>query len=98
MTRKVYKGIPREKIPWYPTINYDKCVCCVKCVDYCKLGVFGTIKKYGKKEPLVSNPNNCVVLCKGCQDICPSDAISHQSRKDTIDLIRKLLTKNRKKN
>jgi formate hydrogenlyase subunit 6/NADH:ubiquinone oxidoreductase subunit I len=42
-----------------------------------------------KNQPNVVNPNNCVILCKGCQDICPSGAIDHPSRKETINLIRK---------
>jgi NAD-dependent dihydropyrimidine dehydrogenase PreA subunit len=88
MTKQPYKGIPREKIPWYPTIDYNKCVSCGKCIDYCKLGVYSLDKK--KKRPIASSPFNCVVLCKGCQDICSSEAISHPSRKKTVELIRKL--------
>jgi NAD-dependent dihydropyrimidine dehydrogenase PreA subunit len=89
MTKQPYKGIQREKIPWYPTIDYAKCVSCGKCVDYCKLGAYSLEENQGKKHPIVSNPYNCVVLCKGCQDICPSGAISHPSRKKTVELIRK---------
>lgn len=90
MKQQTYKGIPRKKIPWFPTINYNKCIKCGKCVNYCKLGVY-TLKK--KKQPTTSNPFNCVVLCKGCQDICPSNAISFPSRKTTVELIRKLRKK-----
>ena len=90
MTKELYKGIPREKIPWYPTIDYTKCVSCGKCVDYCTLGAFIFEANGEKKRPVVKNPYNCVVLCEGCQDICPSDAISHPLRKETVDLIRKL--------
>ena len=88
-----YKGVHRDLIPWFPTIDYEKCVSCGKCVDYCKLGVFSFEETNGEKRPLVVNPNNCVVLCEGCQDICNAKAISHPSRKETIDLIRKLLRK-----
>ena len=90
MTKEVYKGIPREKIPWYPTIDYVKCVSCGKCVDYCKLGAYSFEENGEKKRPVVKNPYNCVILCEGCQDICSSEAISHPSRKETVDLIRKL--------
>jgi len=86
-----YKGIPRALIPWYPTIDYKKCVSCGKCIEYCKLAVYSHEDTDGEKRPVVVKPNNCVVLCKGCQDICPSKAITHQSRKETVDLIRKLL-------
>ena len=87
MTGKIFKGIPREQIPWYPTINYDKCIRCEKCVEFCKLGAYCLIEKDGEKKPFVSNPYNCVVLCKGCQDICPSGAISHQSKNTQVKLL-----------
>jgi NAD-dependent dihydropyrimidine dehydrogenase PreA subunit len=90
MTKNTYKGILRKKIPWYPTIDYSKCVSCGKCVDYCKLGVFSIDENQEKKRPITTSPFNCVVLCKGCQDICSSEAISHPSRKKTVELIRKL--------
>ena len=66
MSEEVWHGIPRSKIPWYPTIDYEKCVSCGKCVDYCKLGTYEFEQKDGKNRPVVKNPNNCVVLCTGC--------------------------------
>jgi NAD-dependent dihydropyrimidine dehydrogenase PreA subunit len=87
MPERTYKGIPRDKIPWGPTVNYEKCVSCGKCVVYCKLGVFELGEVEGKKKPIVVNPNNCVIFCKGCQDVCPVGAISHPSRKETQELI-----------
>ena len=90
MSEETWHGIPRKKIPWYPKINYEKCKGCGKCVDYCKLGVFGVEKKDGKKKYVVRNPNNCVVFCMGCDDICPSGAIEHQSRKETRKIIQNL--------
>lgn len=90
MSKDTYKGIQRSKIPWFPTINISKCISCGKCVTYCKLGVYCSKDMNGKHQPIVLNPNNCVVLCKGCQDICPSGAISHPSIKETINLIKKL--------
>lgn len=50
MSEKTYEGLPRSKIPWYPTIDYEKCISCGKCVDYCKLGVFEFEEHQGKKE------------------------------------------------
>ena len=91
MPEETYKGITRTLIPWYPTIDYKKCVSCGKCVEYCKLGAYSYEQVDGEKRPVVTKPYNCVVLCKGCQDICPSKAITHPSRKATVDLIRKLL-------
>jgi len=87
--KETYKGIPRKEIQWFPIVDYEKCVSCGKCVDYCKLGVYrlDVIKK--KSRHIAVNPYNCVVLCKGCQYICPSGAISHTSRNETIALIRR---------
>lgn len=97
MCEATYKGIPRALIPWFPTIDYEKCVGCGKCVEYCTLGVYFYEENGGEKRPVVVNPNNCVVLCKGCQDICPSNAIAHPSRKETVNLIRKLLRDERQR-
>ena len=90
MYEETFRGIPRDMIPWYPTVDYSKCARCGKCVDYCKLGVYRHEDTDDEKRPRVIKPNNCVVLCEGCQEICPSGAITHPSRKDTVDLIRKI--------
>ena len=97
MFEGTYKGIPRTSIPWFPTINYEKCVGCGKCVEYCTLGVYLYEETGREKLPVVVNPKNCVVLCNGCQDICPSRAIAHPSRKETLNLIRKLLRDERQR-
>jgi NAD-dependent dihydropyrimidine dehydrogenase PreA subunit len=90
MSEETFHGIPRNKIPWYPTINYEKCVSCGKCVDFCKHGVYAFEEKQGKKMSVVTNPYSCVVLCIGCEPICAGNAITHPSRKETVELIRKL--------
>ena len=90
MSEETWHGIPRSKITWYPTIDYEKCVGCGKCVDYCKLGAFEFEEKDGNKMPVVKNPSNCVVLCTGCDGICPAGAIKHQSKKEAREKIRNL--------
>jgi len=90
MSEEIWHRIPRSKIPWYPTIDYDKCVNCGKCVEYCTLGTFKFEEKEGEKRPYVKNPNNCVVLCTGCDEICSAGAIKHQSKKETREIIRNL--------
>lgn len=90
MTEETYKGIPRNKIPWYPTIDYKKCISCGNCVEYCTLGVFEWEEKDGKKRPVVKNPYNCVVFCTGCQPECPVGAITHPSEEETIKRIENL--------
>jgi NAD-dependent dihydropyrimidine dehydrogenase PreA subunit len=96
MTEEAYKGIPRSKIPWYPILDYEKCISCGKCVEYCTLGVYEFEEKDGKKRPVVKNPNNCVVFCTGCDEQCPVGAITHPSKEETRKIIKRLQkTKNR---
>jgi len=90
MNTETYKGIPRCKIPWYPIIDYEKCVGCGKCVDYCKLGAYEFEKAKGNERVVVKNPYNCVVLCTGCEPQCNSGAISHPSKEETMIIIAKL--------
>jgi NAD-dependent dihydropyrimidine dehydrogenase PreA subunit len=90
MPEETWHGIPRCKRGGDPTINYEKCISCGKCVEYCTLGAFEFEEKDGKKRPVVKNPNNCVVLCTGCDEICPVGAIKHQSKKKTQETIKNL--------
>jgi len=90
MSEETYEGVPRKKIPWYPTIDYEKCISCGKCVEYCTLGVFESEEKEGKKRSVVKNPNNCVVFCTGCEEQCPVGAITHPSKQKTQKIIKKL--------
>lgn len=68
-----WNGIDRAKIQWFPTIDYKKCAGCMACVNFCTHDVYA--EKDGK--PKVANPNNCVVGCTGCDNVCPQKAISH---------------------
>lgn len=58
---------------WYPVIDYEKCIGCLSCVMFCPHDVL-TIHD---GNPFVSNPDNCVEFCRGCQKgACESSAIS----------------------
>jgi len=69
-----YQGIPRENIPWYPTVYEEKCDGCKKCYDMCPVKVYFWDEKINK--PKVINPFACVVACTGCAEICKLKAIS----------------------
>lgn len=90
MSKKEYEGIPRNKISWAPKIDREKCVSCGKCVDFCHMHTFGFEEKDGKKKTVVKDQNACVVFCRGCEDICPTGAITHPSEKETRKAIEKL--------
>ena len=90
MIEETYEGIPRKKIPWYPVIDYEKCITCGKCVEFCHNRAFDFEEKDGKKRTVVKNPYNCVVFCRGCEEICPVGAISHPSEEETQKIIQEL--------
>jgi len=89
MPEESYEGIPRTKIPWDPKIDYEKCTTCGKCVDFCHTGAYRLEAQDGKKKTVV-NPNKCIVFCRGCEDICPTSAITHPSTEETQKIIKKL--------
>ena len=93
MSEETYEGIPRNQIPWAPKINYQKCVSCGKCVDFCHMNAFGFKEEKSKKKTVVKNLNACVVFCRGCEDICPVGAIAHPSEEKTQKIIDKLKAK-----
>ncbi|OGC83515.1 MAG: hypothetical protein A2W07_07465 [candidate division Zixibacteria bacterium RBG_16_43_9] len=69
-----YQGIPRENIPWYPTVYEERCDGCKKCFEMCPQRVYLWDEKINK--PKVINPFACVVGCSGCGEICILKAIS----------------------
>ena len=71
---ETWNGIPREDIPWFPTIDPDKCQSCGVCVVFCSHGTYEMDAVSGK--PVVRNPFHCVVGCSGCQPECLVGAIS----------------------
>lgn len=76
-----WHGIPREKIDWHPAVDEDKCIGCGLCVTTCGRGVY----RYdfdGKKTKVV-NPNNCLVGCQTCANLCPTEAIRFAEENNT---------------
>jgi len=64
-------GYPREKIAWFPAINDSKCVKCGMCMN-CGRSVY----EWTEEGPKVMRPNECVVGCTTCANLCLGDAIS----------------------
>jgi len=69
-----WKGIPREQIPWYPSVDLAKCAGCKKCCDFCSHGVYGWDEE--AKKTKVVEPLQCVVGCSNCTYQCEEGAIS----------------------
>ena len=74
--KQKWNGIDREKIKWFPIIDYEKCTGCLACLEKCTHNVY--VEENGK--PKVVNPENCVVGCVGCDDVCSQKAISPPSK------------------
>jgi len=81
-------NVPREKIPWYPTIDESKCIGCGACVRFCQHGVFSL--DGDRRKARVVNPYSCVVGCAACDKICPQGAISHPDIREVMAIVRKL--------
>jgi len=64
-------GYPRDKIPWYPSVDQSKCIGCGVCLN-CGRNVF----EWHEHRPRVARPYDCVVGCTTCAHLCPVWAIS----------------------
>ena len=89
MAGRDYIGIPRDKIPWSPSIDAEKCVGCGECLEVCANGVYLLDEAAGKMN--VANPNNCVVLCDKCAVFCRQEAITFPDKQETKKLVGRLL-------
>lgn len=82
------KPVPREKIPWYPSIDEEKCDGCRVCFQFCQHGVYTWDEKSNIIK--VTQPFQCVVGCNGCQSLCVQGAISFPDLDAVHEIIRKL--------
>ena len=68
----LWHGIPRETIPWIPTVNHDKCIGCELCFVTCGRGVYEVHDHKAWPE----RPYDRMVGCTTCANICPVQAIT----------------------
>jgi NAD-dependent dihydropyrimidine dehydrogenase PreA subunit len=80
--KKTWHGIPREEVPWRPSVDADACIGCQLCYVTCGRGV------YEMKDGVAVEvaPMECAVGCSTCGNICPTNAI----RFPTLDAVWKL--------
>lgn len=69
-----YPGIAREKLPWYPRIDYRHCLQDLDCMNFCPHGVFEWDPE--SRRPIVAHPFNCVPGCTSCAEECRVKAIT----------------------
>ena len=85
---KEYLGIPRNLIPWFPSVDEAKCNGCSICVKACKHEVFAYSSS--NKQAFVANPYFCEVFCQSCQFQCNEEAISFPDKSRVKEVIKKL--------
>lgn len=79
----MWHNIPRERIPWFPTVDEEKCTGCRTCFEFCPHSVYEM-----KGDAVhVSHPHQCVVGCSNCQALCPQGAISFPDIREVRTLI-----------
>ncbi len=69
-----WRGIPREEVPWFPTVDENKCKGCKECFNFCRQKVYAWDDK--KNKTRVAEPFRCVVGCSTCAGLCKEGAIS----------------------
>jgi NAD-dependent dihydropyrimidine dehydrogenase PreA subunit len=69
-----WRGVAREQIPWFPTVDVAKCAGCKECFNFCKHGVYAWDDANNK--PVVAQPFHCVVGCGNCAGQCEQGAIT----------------------
>ncbi|MBP7865322.1 MAG: ferredoxin family protein [Acidobacteria bacterium] len=88
MPDDTFMGVKREKIPWFPTIDYARCDFCMECDKFCPHKVFE--RRDGARKLVVAHPNHCVVFCRACAKTCGPDALSFPVKSEVVALIKKI--------
>ena len=81
-----WKGIPRNEVPWHPTVDEAKCTGCRKCVDFCGKKVYRFDE--ARKKTRVARPLECVVGCSSCRGLCEAGAIAFPPLSTLMDLLK----------
>jgi NAD-dependent dihydropyrimidine dehydrogenase PreA subunit len=90
--KETFMSVPRIKIPWWPTIDYEKCNFCMECDKFCPHNVYEKIEDQEKKL-IIKNPYNCVVFCRACAKACALDALTFPDKREITKLIKDLRSK-----
>ncbi len=69
-----WRGIDREQIPWFPTLDPSKCAGCKECLNFCQHKVYSWDE--ANDRTVVAQPYDCVVGCSNCAGLCKEGAIS----------------------
>lgn len=70
--KSTWHGIPRNEIPWLPTVDTEACIGCQLCYVTCGRGVY----EMHDNAAVAVAPMECAVGCSTCGNVCPTSAIS----------------------
>lgn len=70
--KKTWHGIPREEIPWLPTVDAEACIGCQLCYITCGRAVF----EMHDNVAVAVSAMECMVGCSTCGNVCPTGAIA----------------------
>jgi ferredoxin len=73
--KQTWHGIPREDVPWSPTVDAAACIGCQLCYVTCGRNVY---EMHDRVADAVA-PLDCMVGCSTCANICPTKAITFPS-------------------
>jgi NAD-dependent dihydropyrimidine dehydrogenase PreA subunit len=69
----MWRGYPREAIPWFPTVNEEACNGCGICLKLCSTHCLAATAD-GKVR--VADPFACIVGCSSCANVCKPKAVT----------------------
>lgn len=70
--KKQWHGIPRDEVPWLPTVDAEACIGCQLCYVTCGRGVY----EMHDGVAVAVSAMECMVGCSTCGNVCPTGAIS----------------------
>ena len=81
LSKTMWHGVAREKIPWYPIVDAETCIGCELCYVTCGREVYEIVLTDDQRQKAkVERPYNCMVGCSTCAVVCPSKSIVFPSR------------------
>jgi len=60
-----------ETMRWYPVLDYDRCVSCKQCHEFCMFGVYSV----EDGQVIATDPDQCKPGCPACARVCPKGAV-----------------------